>query len=79
MVRRGEVGAAVKPCEPRMRADFPIGTRVRLSEEGMRWNKKDRTGRVVGYSRDYEALRIIWDGHKTAQTWGWKLVVVDRR
>ena len=72
----------MKPCEPRMRADFPIGTRVRLTEDGKRQtlpNQKARTGRVVGYSRDYEALRIIWDGHKTAQTWEWKFVVVDPR
>jgi hypothetical protein len=40
---------------------------------------KNRSGRVVGYSRDGEACRVLWDDRRTPHTWERQFLVVDPR
>lgn len=44
---------------------FPVGCRVEPSEEGKglggRYAKAGRTGTVVGYSRNPDCVRVLWD------------------
>lgn len=60
---------------------FPLGTRVRPNEVGMKTIKvlKNRSGCVVGYSRDGEACRVLWDGCRSPDTWGRQLLLKDLR
>lgn len=60
---------------------FPLGTRVRLNEVGIGLvrNEGDRSGRVVGYSRDGEACRVLWDGLQSPQTWERQVLLKDPR
>jgi len=49
------------------RAQFAVGDMVRLSALG--WARsprlRRRRGKVVGYSRTGNALRVIWEGSRT--------------
>lgn len=44
---------------------FPVGCRVIVSEEGRelggRYARAGRTGTVVGYSRNPDCARVLWD------------------
>jgi hypothetical protein len=55
----------------RLKVDFPKGLRVRLTDRGMGLARTlvPRSGVVVGYSRDLEAVRIRWDGKQTIEPW----------
>mgnify|MGYP001569572071 CR=1 FL=1 len=69
----------MKPRSAAQRAR-PLGTRVRLNEEGMKRVSvlKNRLGLIAGYSRDGEAVWVQWDGqHATQPWWCWLLVVAE--
>ncbi|MGH2607546.1 MAG: hypothetical protein ACRDHF_00535 [Tepidiformaceae bacterium] len=56
---------------------LPLGTRVRLSEDGktMTGGNPNRSGVVVGYGRDGETVLVLWDGQ--TQPWFCHLLVAD--
>lgn len=58
---------------------FPLGTRVQVEEGVMSMigQKTQRSGFVVGYSRDGEACRVLWDGLQSPQTWERQALLKD--
>ena len=55
-----------------IRLVFPKGCRVRLSAMGhlvARHRRESRVGAVMGYCRDGDALRVLWDGYRAVQEW----------
>lgn len=60
---------------------MPTGLRVRLNEAGMRQTnvRKNRSGIVVGYTRDGAACRVLWDGHRVPQPWFFEYLIPDPR
>jgi len=66
------VGAIAKEREVHLRLAFPKGCRVQLTAMGRlvaHHRRESRVGAVVGYSRDDDVLRVLWDGYKVIQTW----------
>lgn len=50
---------------------FPLGTRVRFALVKRARSRRlwwERTGRVVGYGRWSDLVRVQWDGRTTAET-----------
>ena len=55
-----------------IRLVFPKGCRVRLSAMGRlvaHHRRESRVGAVMGYCRDGDALRVLWDGYRAVQEW----------
>ena len=56
-----------------IRRAFSMGCRVRLSKLGLGLTtlrrQRDRCGTVRGWTRDGEAVMILWDGLMQAQRW----------
>lgn len=70
----------MKSRTPAQRA-LPVGTRVRLSEEGQKTVTfaRARAGTVTGYGRDGESVRVRWDYMSSPQPWFCYLLIADPR
>ena len=66
------VGAIAKERGVHLRLAFPKGCRVRLPAMGrlVAYHRRESpVGTVMGYCRDGDALRVLWDGDKAIQAW----------
>lgn len=59
----------------RIKRRFPIGCTVRLlRKEAHIWpNVQNSVGKVVGYAHEQTAIRVQFDGYKTAKGWSYRL------
>jgi len=56
---------------------FPLKSRVVMTEEGQKQFRvyANRSGVVVGYSRDNVLVRVLWNGNKDASNWSQNFLV----
>jgi hypothetical protein len=78
-VRSGSVDDAALGGPSPAQLAFKIGRRVRLSKLGRRRCPRlaDRPGTVVGYSRFNSAVKVIFDGNKSATSLHASYLVAD--
>jgi hypothetical protein len=64
-----------------VRQQLRKGIRVRLNEAGMQQTNvlKNRSGVIVGFTRDRQACRVRWDGRRVAQPWFFEYLIPDPR
>lgn len=65
-----------------LRDAFPLGTKVKLKTFWARQSfpgMVGKVGEVVGYGRNWDTVRIRFDGHKHADSWHRHFLVKVKR
>lgn len=72
---RKQLEAAHERIKVHVRRRFPIGCTVRLlRKEAHLWpTVQDKVGKVVGYAREQTAIRVRFEGQRTAKDWSYRL------